>query len=77
VFFATLSSEPALRICRRALEVNPCLEDFHRLAMRFHADGGDRLAVIWQYQACRDALQTELDDVPSEETQALYQRLIA
>jgi LuxR family maltose regulon positive regulatory protein len=69
--------DSALQACRRALEVNPCLEDFHRLAMRLHADRGDRLAVIWQFQACRDALQTELDDIPSEETQALYQRLIA
>jgi len=69
--------ESALQACRRALEVNPCLEDFHRLAMCLHADRGDRLAVIWQYQACRDALQTELDIVPSEETQVLYQRLIA
>jgi ATP/maltotriose-dependent transcriptional regulator MalT/two-component SAPR family response regulator len=69
--------ESALQACQRALEVDSCLEDFHRLAMRLHADRGDRLAVIWQYQACRDALQTELDMVPSEETQALYQRLIA
>jgi len=69
--------ESALQACQRALEVDSCLEDFHRLAMRLHADRGDRLAVIWQYQACRDALQTELDMIPSEETQALYQRLIA
>ncbi|MBE3068160.1 MAG: tetratricopeptide repeat protein [Chloroflexi bacterium] len=69
--------ESALQACQRALEINPGLEDFHRLAMRLHADRGDRLAVIWQYQACRDTLQTELEDVPSEETQALYQRLIA
>lgn len=68
--------DSALQACQRALEINPCLEDTHRLAMRLHADRGDRLAVIWQYQACREALQTELDDVPSEETQALYQRLI-
>jgi DNA-binding SARP family transcriptional activator len=57
--------------------VNSCLEDFHRLAMRLHADGGDRLAVIWQYQACRLALRTELDMLPSEETEALYRRLTA
>jgi DNA-binding SARP family transcriptional activator len=69
--------ESALQACQRALEVNSCLEDFHRLAMQLHADGGDRLAVIWQYQACRDALHTELDVAPSEETQALYLRLIA
>jgi two-component SAPR family response regulator len=69
--------ESALQACQRALEVDSCLEDFHRLAMRLHADRGDRLAVIWQYQACRNALQTELDITPSQETQALYRRLIA
>jgi LuxR family transcriptional regulator, maltose regulon positive regulatory protein len=69
--------ESALQTCRRALEVNSCAEDFHRLAMRIHADLGDRLAVIWQYQACRDILHTELDVLPSEETQALYRRLIS
>ncbi|MGA2489930.1 MAG: tetratricopeptide repeat protein [Anaerolineales bacterium] len=69
--------ESALQTCQRALEVNSCLEDFHRLAMQLHADRGDRLAVIWQYQACRNALQAEWGILPSEETQALYQRLIA
>ena len=49
--------ESALQACQHALEINPLLEDFHRLAMRLHADRGDRLAVIWQYQACRDAFR--------------------
>jgi two-component SAPR family response regulator len=67
----------ALQSCQCALEVNACLEDFHRLAMQLHAERGDQLAVIWQYQACRDALQIGLDIPPSEETQVLYQHLIA
>ena len=67
--------EAAVQACHKALEVNSCLEDFHRLAMRLHAERGDRLTVIWQYQACRDALQAEIGMAPSEETQALYQRL--
>jgi two-component SAPR family response regulator len=67
----------ALQACQRALEVNPLLEDFHRLAMRLHAELGNRLGVIWQYQACCLALHTELDVLPSEETEALYQRLTA
>lgn len=68
--------ESALEVCRRALEVNPCSEEFHRLSMHLHFVRGDRLAVIWQYHACRDALQSGLDVDPSEETQALYRRLI-
>jgi DNA-binding SARP family transcriptional activator len=67
----------ALQTCQRALQVDPCLEDFHRLAMSLHAEQGDQLAIIWQYQACRDVLQTTLGEVPSDETQALYQRLIS
>jgi DNA-binding SARP family transcriptional activator len=69
--------ESALQACKRALEVNPLLEDFHRLAMRLYAERGDRLGVIWQYQACRTALDSELDVVPSQETEDLYRRLIA
>jgi two-component SAPR family response regulator len=67
----------ALQACKRALEVNPCLEDFHQLAMQLHAELGDRLAVIWQYQACRAALHDELELLPSEETEALYRHLTA
>jgi two-component SAPR family response regulator len=67
----------ALHACRRALEVNPCLEDFHQLAMTLHAEMGDRLGVIWQYQECRKALLAEMDVAPSQETEALYRRLVA
>jgi LuxR family transcriptional regulator, maltose regulon positive regulatory protein len=69
--------EAALQECQRALEVDPCREEFHRLAMHLHAGRGDRMAVIWQYQACREALLTGLDVSPSEETETLYRRLIA
>jgi LuxR family maltose regulon positive regulatory protein len=68
--------ENALQDCQHALDVNPCLEEFHRMAMRLHAQRGDQLGVIWQYQACRDALLARMDDLPSQETQDLYQRLI-
>ena len=65
----------ALHTCLEALRIDVCREDFHRLAMRLHAEKRDRLAVIWQYQACREALRKELDVAPSEETEALYRRL--
>lgn len=67
----------ALQTCQRALQANACLEEFHRDAMRIHAEQKDRLSVIWQYQACCNALRTELGVEPSEETRALYERLIA
>lgn len=69
--------ESALQACRGALAVNSCLEDFHRLAMRLCSERGDKLGVIWQYQACHLALLTELDMAPSEETEELYHRLTA
>jgi LuxR family transcriptional regulator, maltose regulon positive regulatory protein len=65
----------ALQVCRRALQVNACLEDIHRIAMRLHAEMGNRVDVIWQYQTCRDALKNEMDISPSEETENLYKQL--
>jgi LuxR family transcriptional regulator, maltose regulon positive regulatory protein len=65
----------ALQACQEALKIDPSREDIHCLAMQLHHDLGDRLAVIWQYQACRAALLAELDAAPSDETEALYRRL--
>ena len=56
--------------------MDTCCEDIHRLAMQLHYERGDRLAIIWQYQACCEDLCSELDIDPSEETEALYRRLI-
>ncbi len=67
--------QAALQTCQEILKVNSCREDIHCLAMQLHAERGDRLAVIWQYQACRNALRHELDVDPSEETERLYRHL--
>ena len=67
----------AIHACQEALKINPCREDIHRIAMQLHADLGDRLAVIWQFQACADSLRSELDVDPSSETKVLYDRLTA
>jgi ATP/maltotriose-dependent transcriptional regulator MalT len=69
--------ETALQTCQEALRVDPCREEIHYLAMQIHAERGDRLAVIWQYQACRDALRAELDVEPSKDLEALYRQLTA
>ncbi len=67
--------QSALQTCQEALKIDPSREEIHRLAMQLHARRGDRLAIIWQYQACREALRSELDVDPSMETEALYRRL--
>ena len=69
--------QAAIQTCQEALTIDPCHEDIHRLAMRLHAERGDRLAVIWQYQACREALRSELGVDLSKETETLYKQLIA
>jgi DNA-binding SARP family transcriptional activator len=69
--------QAALQACQQALKIDSCREDIHGLAMQLHAERGDRLGIIWQYQACCEALRSELDIDPSQETQALYQRLTA
>jgi LuxR family transcriptional regulator, maltose regulon positive regulatory protein len=69
--------QAALQACQEALKIDPCRENIHCLAMRLHAEQGDRLAVIWQYQACRAALRSELGVDLSKETKILYHQLIA
>jgi ATP/maltotriose-dependent transcriptional regulator MalT/two-component SAPR family response regulator len=69
--------QAALQACQEALKIGPYREDVHCLAMQLHAEQGDRLAVIWQYQACRDALCAELGVDPSKETETLYRQLSA
>jgi LuxR family transcriptional regulator, maltose regulon positive regulatory protein len=69
--------QAALHACHEALNIDPCRENIHCLAMRLHAEEGNRLAVIWQYQACRAALRSELGVDLSKETETLYRQLIA
>lgn len=67
--------QAAVQACQEALKVDPSREDIHRLAMQLRAELGDKLGIIWQYQACREALRSELDIDPSLETETLYLRL--
>ena len=69
--------QAAVQACQEALKIDPSRENIHRLAMNLHAELGDKLGIIWQYRACREALRSELDINPSIETEALYQRLTA
>ena len=66
-----------LDACQRALEFDATSEPAHQLAMRAHAQRGDRTAVVRQYQSCREALDHLYGLPPSEETEKLFRQLIA
>jgi LuxR family maltose regulon positive regulatory protein len=66
-----------LKVCQRALELDPASEPFHQMAMRAHAARGDRASIARQYQACRQASESLFNLPPAEETENLYRQLIA
>jgi DNA-binding SARP family transcriptional activator len=64
-----------LKLCRRLLSEDPCLEEAHRLAMRAHAGRGNMAGVVRQYQRCERALEEEIRVAPSPHTMELYNHL--
>ena len=55
--------------------IYPDTTESHICGLDFVGNRGERVAVIRQYQACREALQSELGVEPSPATEALYKRL--
>jgi predicted ATPase/DNA-binding SARP family transcriptional activator len=70
-------NERALFYAHRQLELEPWCEEAHRQVMSSLAHSGQRTAALAQYATCRQVLQEELGVEPSDETQALYERLQA
>jgi len=68
-------AEQALQLCQQALEVDPSMEEIHRLAMRCFAAEGDRAGLIRQYNTCCQALQEEFAALPSPQTTRLFEEL--
>ncbi|MGI8552953.1 MAG: ATP-binding protein, partial [Dehalococcoidia bacterium] len=64
------------RLCQ-LVQVDPLHEEAHRALMQLFAGIGSRHQAIRQYHVCRAVLQRELDVQPSEETEALYRRIVA
>lgn len=63
--------------CTELLDRAPEREEVHRLKMRLLALDGQRGAAFKQYDACASALMDELGVLPSAETNALYDRILA
>jgi DNA-binding SARP family transcriptional activator len=62
---------------RRALALEPWLEEAHRELMAVLAGAGRRSEALAQYAACRRVLAEELGVEPAAETTALYERIRA
>lgn len=61
----------------RQVEIEPYREEAYRQLMRILARSGQHSAALAQYERCRRTLSQELGLEPTQETQALYERLCA
>lgn len=66
----------ALKYCELSLEEDSVNEEAHRLAMKIHAESGNKAEIIRQYETCCLELEDKFDVLPSEITQQLYKKLI-
>ncbi|MCZ7570278.1 MAG: NB-ARC domain-containing protein [Ardenticatenaceae bacterium] len=65
-----------LRWAMRLLALDPWREEAHRQVMWLLARTGQRGAALAQYESCRRVLAEEFGAEPSQETQALYERIL-
>jgi DNA-binding SARP family transcriptional activator len=61
---------------REVLQHDPAREEVHRLLMVLYASAGRRDQAVRQFHVCQDALRRELDLVPGDATQAVYQTIL-
>jgi len=66
--------EEAVRVYRRALEVDPLIEEFHRRLMKSLAGLGRPAEVAAAYRNCERILRGALGIEPSAETRSVFQR---
>lgn len=67
----------AVALYRRALEVDNLAESLHRALMRALALDGQNAEALHAYRRCRELLSRVLGLVPSAETEALHERILA
>ena len=69
------NTRASISLCQQILDLDPCQEEAHRLAMRVHWARGNKAAVRRQFERCVKALKEELGAEPSPQTMALYKTL--
>jgi DNA-binding SARP family transcriptional activator len=62
-------------LCKRIVERDPCREDAHRRLMRCYSRQGQLHLALRQFQACADALRSELGVTPAANTAELHERI--
>ena len=67
--------EAAASYLRRAIDVDPCREEFQRALMEALAAGGSPAGALLVYRQLRSLLWREMAADPAEETTALFRRL--
>ena len=68
--------EKGRAFAERLLGIEPVHEEAHRHLMRFYGRSGRLELVAAQFNLCRQSLESEIEAEPSEETVALYHRLM-
>ncbi len=69
--------EQSIALAHEILRRDPVREEIHRALIRIYLESGQRPLAMRQYVQCRDILQREMGVPPLEETQALYQQIVA
>lgn len=70
-----IDADQRIQVLRRLLEIEPTLEEGHRLLMAALAEVGRVKDASRQYAACVEALRSHLDVSPTTETQLLQRRI--
>lgn len=70
-------ADEAVHWAQRILEDDPLREDVHRALIDVYRETGRRADALKQYDTVRSVLSDELNASPSEETEALYFRVMA
>ncbi len=71
------SHDVVLSWTARLIQIDPLREDAYRAAMRLYQEDGRWNEALRQYEVCKAVLATELGIEPQEETEALYQEILA
>src|SRR5690606_13818844 len=69
--------EQAIPLARRSLELDVLHEAPHRALMLLYGRTGQWAAALRQYEHCQQVLEEELGAEPDDETQALYEAIVA